>query len=264
MSQKKEAESAKDLPSGHGSHMDHTTDAPATMLFDNNFETFANHLSMISPQIREILRFPPWLLFPPTYQRRDQAKLSDTDKQRFLCAFDVLNQNGTLGQFVDVHGQPHQMHHTLRFLPWHRIFLVKLEQALRSIHPDVSIPYWDWTQASEQGIPAWLASVTPTVVTPIRTINVIRAPGTWADLATIAGNTPNALNKTDFVTFTGILEAIHDSVHVWVGGSMGAIPTAPADPIFGCTTPTSTVSGLSGRKARKAPAKTRRLAVLPR
>jgi Common central domain of tyrosinase len=34
------------------------------------------------------------------------------------------------------------------------VFLLILEQALRSIHPDVSIPYWDWTPASGQSIPA--------------------------------------------------------------------------------------------------------------
>jgi tyrosinase len=144
-----------------------------------------------------------------------------------------LNAHGVLGQFVEVGGQPiHHMHHTLRFLPWHRIFLAHLERALRSIHPDVSIPYWDWTQKSEQGFPSWLTGVLPTVVTPSRTINVLRSPGTSADLATIASNTPNALGQTIFNSFTLALEAIHDSVHVWVGGSMGVIATAPADPIF--------------------------------
>jgi tyrosinase len=48
----------------------------------------------------------------------------------------------------------------------------------------------------------------------------------------IAANTPTALAQTDFTNFWHSLEAIHDSVHVWVGGSMSAIPTAPADPIF--------------------------------
>src|SRR5438270_10583007 len=84
--------------------------------FDPNFETFANHLSMSTAVIQR-MKFPPWLLFPLVYTRKDQAKLPDSEKQRFLCAFDVLNQNGVLGQFVETHGQPaHRMHHTLRFL----------------------------------------------------------------------------------------------------------------------------------------------------
>jgi tyrosinase len=126
----------------------------------------------------------------------------------------------------------HHMHHTLRFLPWHRVFLVRLERAMQAIHPDVSIPYWDWTNPAEQSFPPWLAPVLPTVVTPSRTITVNRSPGSSADLATIASNTPNALSQTTFNSFTSTLEAIHDSVHVWVGGSMGSIPTAPADPVF--------------------------------
>jgi tyrosinase len=207
--------------------------SPALLETDPRLENFASHLSMLSPQIRRILKLPPWLTFLLPYSRKDQAALSATEQSRFLCAFNVLNANGTLGQFVEVHGQPiHRMHHTLRFLPWHRVFLVRFERALRAIHPDVSIPYWDWTQAAEQTFPSWLAGVLPTVVTPSRTINVTRSPGTSADLATIASNTPSALSQTTFNTFTGALEAIHDSVHVWVGGSMGSIPTAPADPVF--------------------------------
>ena len=36
--------------------------------------------------------------------------------------------------------------HTLpAFLPWHRQFLQEFEQALQAIDPNVTIPYWDWT-----------------------------------------------------------------------------------------------------------------------
>jgi tyrosinase len=193
--------------------------------------TFANMLKF-SPQVRRRLKLPLWLNYILPYERKDQASLTPTERERFLCAFNVLNSNGTLGALVDIHAEPHQMHHTLRFLPWHRVFLLKLEQALRALHPDVTLPYWDWTQASEQAIPAWLAGVTPTVVTPTRTINVTRASNPSGDLALIASNTPNALAQTTFNNFTATLEGVHDGVHVWVGGTMGFISTAPADPIF--------------------------------
>ena len=207
--------------------------AMTSMVASPDMDTFAGHLSMMPRELRAILKLPPWLSFLLPYDRKDQAKLTATERARFLCAFDVLNANGTLGQFVEVHGQSiHHMHHTLRFLPWHRVFLVRLERALRAIHPDVSIPYWDWTKPGEQSFPSWLAGVLPTVITPSSTVTVTRAPGTSANLATIASNTPTALSQTSFNSFTGALEAIHDSVHVWVGGSMGSIPTAPADPIF--------------------------------
>jgi len=37
---------------------------------------------------------------------------------------------------------------------------------------------------------------------------------------------------TTFPAFTAGLEVIHDGVHIWVGGTMAWIATAPADPIF--------------------------------
>lgn len=32
------------------------------------------------------------------------------------------------------------------FLPWHREFLMQLEQELRTIEPTTFVPYWDWTR----------------------------------------------------------------------------------------------------------------------
>lgn len=193
--------------------------------------SFPEHLRMLLPGLK--LRLPPWLTFPVTYQRKDQAKLSAQEQQRFLCALSVLIQNGTFGQLVAIHADmSHMMHGTQRFLPWHRIYLIQLEKALQAAHPDVSIPYWDWTQAPEQSVPPWLQGFTPSVPTPNGTITVIRAPGSQQDLATLASNIPAILQLTDFAQFTSQLEGVHGGVHVWVGGSMSMIPTAPADPIF--------------------------------
>src|SRR5262249_33525788 len=125
--------------------------------------TFADMLRF-QPEVRGRLKLPPWLHFLLPYKRQDQASLTEVEQQRFLCAFNVLVNNGTLGPLVDIHGDPaHQPHTTQRFLPWHRIYLLRFELALRAIHPDVTLPYWDWTKASEQGIPPWLVGVTPTV-----------------------------------------------------------------------------------------------------
>ena len=178
------------------------------------------------------LKLPKWL-FATTYARKDQAALSATEQGRFLCAFNTLISNGTFGPLVDIHGDPaHMPHTTQRLLPWHRVYLLQFEMALRAIHPDVNIPYWDWTQASEQAIPPWLVGVTPTVTTPTKTIAVTRFPGTAADLATIASNVPTIMAMNDFTQFASNLNGVHGGVHIWVGGAMGSVPTAPADPIF--------------------------------
>ena len=42
--------------------------------------TFADMLRMLSPELRERLELPWWLRFPPVYERKDQASLSQTEQ----------------------------------------------------------------------------------------------------------------------------------------------------------------------------------------
>jgi tyrosinase len=195
-------------------------------------ESFVDMLLMIDPAILRQIKLPPW--FPLTYDRKDQAVLTENELERFLCAYQTLIGNGKLGQLVKIHGETHYQHGTERFLPWHRVYLIILEHALQGIHPDVSIPYWDWTSPAEQSIPAWLAGIAPTIPmpSPMTPITVTRSPGPASSLATLASNIPSVLGNGNFGPFTTTLEAVHGGVHVWVGGTMSRIPTAPADPVF--------------------------------
>jgi tyrosinase len=194
--------------------------------------SFAEMLRVLDPKIRDRLKLPPW--FPHVYERKDQAALDMTERERFLCAYQTLIGSGTLGQFVKIHGEVHFQHGSERFLPWHRVYLILLEHALQAIHPDVTIPYWDWTKATEENLPEWLASFTPTVPmpSPMAPITVTRSPGPQSWLATLASNIPTIEGIADFASFTTNLEGVHGGVHVWVGGTMSGVPTAPADPIF--------------------------------
>lgn len=195
--------------------------------------SFVDMLREVSPELRERLRIPiHW--FPLVEQRRDQAKLNPSQQERYLCAFETIAANGTLGQFVKTHGEMHYQHQTERFLPWHRVFLLLLEQALQSIHPDVTIPYWDWSQATGQTFPGWLAGFKPTVVMPppLANITVTRAPEASSVLASTVSSVPSIMSDGTFAGFTSQLEIVHDFVHGWVGGTMALIPTAPCDPVF--------------------------------
>jgi tyrosinase len=163
-------------------------------------------------------------------RRKDHRALTADEQSRFLNAFTQINAMGALGPLVDIHANAiHQMHGNTRFLPWHRIYLIKMEHLLMSVDPTVCIPYWK--SSEEQAFPSWLLGFTPTVNllggphTVNRNIGAFATlPGTAAVAAAMANGTFNA--------FGGAIEGIHNSGHVWVGGSMQGITTAPTDPVF--------------------------------
>lgn len=192
--------------------------------------TFSKMLQM-DKSAASIIRKWHWF-FPPLCHRKDQASLTDVEKSRYICAFNMVNNDGTLGQLVDLHAGMYMQHGNLRLLPWHRIFLLLFEEALHNYHPDVCIPYWDWTRPEEQHFPDWLAGVLPTVHTPTRTINVIRSPGSESWLAGTASGAPGALAQTTYDSFSSPINGIHGGVHIWVGGTMSDAGVSPADPVF--------------------------------
>lgn len=192
--------------------------------------TFAR-MVLENKALASLIRDFHWL-FPPVCQRKDQAVMTETERSRYICAFNMINNDGTLGQLVDTHAEMHMQHTNARLLPWHRIFLYLFEEALHNYHPDVCVPYWDWSKPEEQQFPNWLTGVLPTVQTPTRTVNVIRSPGSGGWLASIAGATPGAMAKTTYDEFSAPINGIHGSVHIWVGGTMSDASVSPADPVF--------------------------------
>src|SRR6266545_3472488 len=172
-------------------------------LLERNLPILAQSMTfakLVQPNLRFLkLKDLRWL-FPVLCHRKDQAALTENEKSRFLCALDMISNDGTLGQLVDIHHEMHMQHTNARLLPWHRVFLHLFEEALHNYHPDVCVPYWDWSRVEEQHFPDWLVPVLPTVHTPTRTVNVVRSPGTDSQLASIASSTPSALSKTDILT----------------------------------------------------------------
>lgn len=184
-------------------------------------------------------------------KRKNQSGLSQNEKDDFIAAYNAINTSGELGRMVAYHADmSHMMHSNMgepgvqRFLPWHRVYLAELEELLQAIIPTVTIPYWDWTV--DQEIPAWLAGFTPTV-TGISNqditfpISVTRTPGLLVPDLPPKSDVDALMTRTEYRPFTQGLEAgvgsdiqsgMHNQVHVWVGGTMSMIPTAPADPMF--------------------------------
>jgi tyrosinase len=201
---------------------------------------------------------PYYNVVPKRYEkpdeRKNQSALSQNEKDAFIAAYNAINISGVLGTMVSYHADMnHMMHSNMgepgvqRFCPWHRVYLAELEELLQAINPTVTIPYWDWTV--DQEIPTWLEGFTPTVIgtsTPEISFPIVitRTPGLDIPNLPPKADVDTLMAKSEFREFTLGLEdgrfaampefqtGMHDQVHVWVGGAMGVIPTAPADPMF--------------------------------
>lgn len=137
---------------------------------------------------------------------------------------------------------------TSGFLSWHRAYLLELENALREIKCDVTLPFWDWNSTVNQGIPEPCKSPTytnrsgQTVDNPLYRGPIAPSAGggfttrrsdintvSFADLAHSAAANQSELN---FNNYASTLNGIHGSVHVRFSGSMTSVALAAFDPIF--------------------------------
>jgi tyrosinase len=148
------------------------------------------------------------------------------------------------------HGHP-------AFLPWHRAYLLRFEQALRDTGHDVMLPWWDWTKT--RAIPDAYAEETLADGSPnplysaqidalarkqgersgeeetvelTRLDHTVRQPGRPGTRLPSEAEVRRTLSYKDYGQFRSELEDNHNNVHVWVGGHMGNLPFASFDPIF--------------------------------
>ncbi|GAB0491183.1 hypothetical protein MMPV_002435 [Pyropia vietnamensis] len=64
-------------------------------------------------------------------------------------------------RFIEMHHEYAKgAHNGAHFLAWHRLFLLAYENALRTVEPGVTIPYWDWSMdaGALEMAPVWNAS----------------------------------------------------------------------------------------------------------
>ncbi|MFE2042718.1 tyrosinase family protein [Streptomyces sp. NPDC059477] len=102
------------------------------------------------------------------YTRKDVSTLTAAEKRRFVNALLELKRRGEYDEFVRVHieyyvsdgeGGLRTAHMAPSFLPWHRRFLLDLEEALRRIDSSVTVPYWDWTRERSATALPWSADL---------------------------------------------------------------------------------------------------------
>jgi tyrosinase len=179
--------------------------------------------------------------------RKNQAALTNQEWQKFIAALAALRGMGNpkprYGTFVDVHVRAMSMGgmswgvHTMpqmgmvgrNFLAWHRRYILRFEQQLQKVDPDVALPYWD--PIANPSLPARLN--TPAFVA---NWGLVRH---WdASFLPVAGDLASVLTRTTFAPFQLALERLHGGVHIAVGGDNPANSgqmagsNSPADPIF--------------------------------
>jgi tyrosinase len=104
--------------------------------------------------------------------RKNAAALSDDEKLRFVSAVLGLKKkpspwiNGlsVYDTFVLWHRDAFgcalmAAHMGPAFFPWHRQYLLLMEEQLRLIEPTVTIPYWDWTTDNTPDAAIWGADL---------------------------------------------------------------------------------------------------------
>ena len=132
-----------------------------------------------------------------------------------------------------------QVHYGWNLLPWHRAYLVSLEQKIRFMlnEPGFALPYWDWTR--NPTVPEWFFGEDNPLDNPTR----YQGPGDRlpADFTDV-GLSLRARRWAHFggrerapgqLQIEGTLEqSCHNNVHNWVGGDMASFDGAGNDPLF--------------------------------
>ena len=172
--------------------------------------------------------------------RKEINQLSAEELQNLRTAYALLQEEveeGGYEQIAGLHGFPDWEcpHGGLKFLPWHRAYLLRFEQALQRYVPDVTLPYWDWISQESQrnGLPNAVAESTyfdaegVEVLNPLYSAQIpiggetIRRPGQISRLSELENPVAIAMQENNFVDFSRRIENPHNFIHVWVGGNGG-------------------------------------------
>jgi len=166
--------------------------------------------------------------------RKDFLDLTPLELNRLGKAFNAL---WDLNRF-QIYGPLHEdgwfsIHRGPEFLPWHRWYLLRLEQELQSIDSRVSLPYWNWARAGARDLDAepWKSFFGGRnntggrfdTWTYTRDAESGSLPGYAALVAELA--------QTTYAGFRAMEVSSHVPGHTWTGGTMNS-RGSPGDPLF--------------------------------
>jgi hypothetical protein len=185
--------------------------------------SLADVARIIGPSISALLR-------AGQRRREDHRRLSASARTAFNAALQALHADGSYQRLAAIHANmSHNMHSmgdpagTQRFLPWHRIYTLQLENLLRAKNPAVTVPYWNY--AGDRARPDWVWKPSG-VVRRVAGAN----GGSLPSQSTVNNLINNVASYTPFTR--GIEFDAHNQVHNWCNGTITSPSTAPRDPIF--------------------------------
>ncbi|KAJ3045383.1 hypothetical protein HDV00_010253 [Rhizophlyctis rosea] len=98
---------------------------------------------------------------PKKWVRKEFREYSEADREKYVLALKCLRSKpsrlrkaikspSAYDDFVYSHWKAlMQAHNTAAFLPWHRVFIRALEEALKTCGWKKPLPYWDWSHDSQ-------------------------------------------------------------------------------------------------------------------
>lgn len=173
-----------------------------------------------------------------------------TDLRRAIRESVALKDKRSYEYFAGWHGVPLGwcQHHDPLFLPWHRAYLYWLELALQSQVPGVTLPWWDTSTAAaipeSYSIAQADGGENILAKAPINVFGAAHQSGWPTETSRSPGEVrqspappfaqewANAMKADNYTDFSRLIWSLHDSVHVWVGGTMGQLDWAAFDPLF--------------------------------
>ena len=170
--------------------------------------------------------------------RKNINSLSRQERIRLVSALQSSIQRGEFQKVGNYHGAPTSLcggqpccpHGTNAFLPWHRLFMVHMEEELGD-----ALPYWDWTEEGE------VPSLWESIKAPIQKGALgqcssdgftSRDPRPQVNTEELKARVEVALMEETFEDFWEELIIPHNQLHSGMGCDMSVINTAAYDPVF--------------------------------
>ena len=181
--------------------------------------------------------------------------MTQNERRLFIETFKTASQRSDFQALIREHRQwfGTTIHDKAHFLPWHRYYLLEIENILQQIDCRVTLPYWAWCLNAENpweadlwgSAPHWLGGNGQGSDQCVQTGPFRR--GLWTPVGggclrrQFGSNLPTCMDIKSLLTFGAdnfhefefrLRECIHDQVHCEIGGTMCSSRAAEAPEFF--------------------------------